>query len=423
MNTRYERISSGVFSRNRKKYLEQMPEGSVSVFAGNDLLPSNADGTYGFIQNSTFFYLTGVDQEDGCLILVKGQGEWLFIRETSELIKVWDGEKLSQEEARAVSGIQNIHWLESFWEVLEKCIEGKQEVYFHRDTTQMNKFRSFRSKEKWLTDRFQDKYPLIEVRNPEKTINRLRLFKTESELTSLRKAIDITHKGLLRAARFIAPGRYEFEVEAEITHEFMMNRSRFHAFQPIVASGANSCVLHYVDNNQRCEDGDLLLIDFGAEYGNYKADMTRVLPVNGKFTDRQAEVYASVLHVMKTLKTLMVNGNTVINLKKEALDLVGKEIVKLGLVSAADLKNNPDIVNQYLPHGVSHSLGIDVHDVGDRSTPFAPGMVLTLEPGIYIREEAIGIRLENDILITESGNVDLMAHVPLEIEEIEKIMI
>lgn len=423
MNTRYERISSGVFSRNRKKYLEQMPEGSVSVFAGNDLLPSNADSTYGFIQNSTFFYLTGVDQEDGCLILVKGEGEWLFIRETSELIKVWDGEKLSQEEARAVSGIQNIHWLESFWEVLEKCIEGKQEVYFHRDTTQMNKFRSFRSKEKWLTDRFQDKYPLIEVRNPEKTINRLRLFKTESELTSLRKAIDITHKGLLRAARFIAPGRYEFEVEAEITHEFMMNRSRFHAFQPIVASGANSCVLHYVDNNQRCEDGDLLLIDFGAEYGNYKADMTRVLPVNGKFTDRQAEVYASVLHVMKTLKTLMVNGNTVINLKKEALDLVGKEIVKLGLVSAADLKNNPDIVNQYLPHGVSHSLGIDVHDVGDRSTPFAPGMVLTLEPGIYIREEAIGIRLENDILITESGNVDLMAHVPLEIEEIEKIMI
>ena len=423
MNTRYERISSDVFSRNRKKYLEQMPEGSVSVFAGNDLLPSNADGTYGFIQNSTFFYLTGIDQEDGCLILVKGEGEWLFIRETSELIKVWDGEKLSQEEARAVSGIQNIHWLESFWEVLEKCIEGKQEVYFHRDTTQMNKFRSFRSKEKWLTDRFQDKYPLIEVRNPEKTINRLRLFKTESELTSLRKAIDITHKGLLRAARFIAPGRYEFEVEAEITHEFMMNRSRFHAFQPIVASGANSCVLHYVDNNQRCEDGDLLLIDFGAEYGNYKADMTRVLPVNGKFTDRQAEVYASVLHVMKTLKTLMVNGNTVINLKKEALDLVGKEIVKLGLVSAADLKNNPDIVNQYLPHGVSHSLGIDVHDVGDRSTPFAPGMVLTLEPGIYIREEAIGIRLENDILITESGNVDLMAHVPLEIEEIEKIMI
>lgn len=423
MNTRYDRISSDVFSLNRKKYLEQMPDGSVSVFAANDLLPGNADGTYGFIQNSTFFYLTGIDQEDALLILVKGGGEWLFIKETSELIRIWDGDKLSKEEARAVSGIENIHWLEDFWEMLDKQVSGKPEVWLHRDTTQLGKFRSFRSKEKWLTDQFQEKYPQAEVRNPEKIINQLRLFKSESELVALKKAIDITRKGLLRAARFIAPGKYEFEVEAEITHEFMMHRSRFHAFQPIVASGANACVLHYVDNNKRCEDGELVLIDFGAEYGNYKADMTRTLPVNGKFTDRQAEVYSSVLQVMKTLKTLMVNGNTVINLKKEALDLTGREIVKLGLVSAGKLKKNPEIVTQYLPHGVSHSLGIDVHDVGDRSTLFAPGMVLTLEPGIYIREEGIGIRLENDILITESGNTDLMAHVPLEIEEIEKMMI
>lgn len=423
MSTRYERIGSDVFALNRKRYLEQMPDGSVSVFAGNDLLPGNADGTFGFIQNSTFFYLTGIDQEGGYLILVKGEGEWLFMKETSELIRIWEGDRLSKEEARAVSGIDNIHWLEDFWKVLDKQVGGKPEVWLHRDTTQLGKFRSFRSKEKWLTDRFQDKYPQTEVRNPEKVINRLRLFKAEGELASLKKAIDITRKGLLRAARFLEPGKYEFEVEAEITHEFMMNRSRFHAFQPIVASGANACVLHYIDNHKRCEDGELVLIDFGAEYGNYKADMTRVLPVNGKFTDRQAEVYSSVLHVMKTLKTLMVNGNTVINLKQEALDLVGKEIVKLGLVSAAALKKTPEVVSQYLPHGVSHSLGIDVHDVGDKTTPFAPGMVLTLEPGIYIREEGIGIRLENDILITESGNTDLMAHVPLEIEEIEKITI
>lgn len=423
MNTRYDRISSDVFVLNRKKYLDQMPDGSVSVFAANDLLPGNADGTYGFIQNSTFFYLTGIDQEDGYLVLVKGGGEWLFIRETSELIRIWDGDKLGKEEARAVSGIENVHWLEDFWEVLDKQVAEKPEAWLHCDTTQLSRFRSFRSKEKWLTDQFRDKYPQTEVRNPEKVINRLRLFKAESELVPLKKAIDITRKGLLRAARFIAPGKYEFEIEAEITHEFIMNRSRFHAFLPIVASGANSCVLHYVDNNKRCEDGELVLIDFGAEYGNYKADMTRTLPVNGKFTDRQAEVYASVLHVMKTLKKLMVNGNTVINLKKEALDLTGKELVKLGLVSASALKNNPEIVTKYLPHGVSHSLGIDVHDVGDRSTLFAPGMVLTLEPGIYIREEGIGIRLENDILITGSGNTDLMAHVPLEIEEIEKMMI
>lgn len=420
MNARYQRISSDLFSLNRKRYLEQMPEGSVSVFSGNDPLPANADGTYGFIQNSTFFYLTGIDQEQGFLILAKGEGEWLFIKETSELIRIWDGDKLSQDEARAVSGIQNIHWLEDFWEMLDKQVKEKAEVYLHRDTTQMDRFRTFRSREKWLAERFQDKYPQIEIRNPEKVVNQLRLFKAESELNCLKQAIEITRKGLLRAARFLEPGKYEFEVEAEIAHEFTMNRSRFHAFMPIVASGANTCVLHYVDNNKRCEEGELLLIDFGAEYGNYKADMTRVLPVSGKFTDRQAEVYSSVLHIMKKLKGLMVNGNTVINLKKEALSLVGKEIVKLGLVSAAELKKTPEIVNKYLPHGVSHSLGIDVHDVGDRSTPFAPGMVLTLEPGIYIREENIGIRLENDILIMESGNTDLMAHVPLEIEEIER---
>ncbi len=419
---RYKKMNSGVFARNRACYLEQMPEGSVSVFAGNDALPSNADGTFGFIQNSTFFYLTGIDQEDSYLILVKGGGEWLFTKETSEKIRVWDGDKLTQEEAREVSGVQDVQWLEAFWKVLDEQVKEKPEVWFHRDTTQLDRFRSFRSKEKWVVDRFSEKYPLVDVRNPEKIIAQLRLFKTESELDYLRKAIDITHKGLTRAARFLEPGRYEYEVEAEITHEFMMNRSRFHAFMPIVASGANSCILHYVDNHGQCQDGDLLLIDFGAEYGNYKADMTRVLPVNGKFTDRQAEVYSSVLHVMKTLKGLMVTGNTVGDLKKEALDLVGKEIVKLGLVSAGDLKSDPKIVQQYLPHGVSHSLGIDVHDVGDKKTPFAPGMVLTLEPGIYIREEAIGIRLENDILITESGNIDLMAHVPLEIEEIEGMM-
>lgn len=415
-------MSSEVFALNRKKYLDQMPDGSVSVFAGNDPLPANADGTYGFIQNSTFFYLSGIDQEDGYLVLVKGGGEWLFIPETSELIRIWDGDKLDKEEARAVSGIENVHWLEDFWEILDKQVTGKPEAWLHCDTTQLSKFRSFRSKEKWLTDQFRDKYPQTEVRNPEKIINQLRLFKAESELTALKKAIDITHKGLLRAARFTEPGKYEFEIAAEITHEFMINRSRFHSFMPIVASGANSCVLHYVDNNRRCEDGELVLIDFGAEYGNYKADMTRTLPVNGKFSGRQAEVYASVLHVMKSLKKLMVNGNTVINLKQEALDLTGKELVKLGLVSASELKNSPEVITKYLPHGVSHSLGIDVHDVGDRSTLFAPGMVLTLEPGIYIREEGIGIRLENDILITESGNTDLMAQVPLEMEEIEKMM-
>ena len=419
---RYERMSSEVFARNRAAYLAQMPEGSVSVFTGNDPLPTNADGTFGFIQNSTFFYLTGIDQEDGRLILVKGKGEWLFTRETSETLRVWDGERLTKEEARAISGVADVRWLDEFWGVLEKEVTGKTEVWWHLDTTQLDRFRSFRSKEKWLADRFRDKYPLVEMRNAAGIVNQLRLFKSESELEAIGKAIDITHRGFLRAARFLEPGRYEYEVEAEISHEFAMNRSRGHAFLPIVASGPESCVLHYVDNNRQCRDGELLLLDFGAEYGNYKADMTRVLPVNGKFTDRQAEVYSSVLHVMKSLKAQMVTGNTVGNLKQEALHLVGEEIVKLGLATAADVKAAPEMINTYLPHGVSHSLGLDVHDVGDKTTPFAPGMILTLEPGIYIREEAIGIRLENDILITPSGNTDLMAHVPLEMKDVEKAM-
>lgn len=420
---RYERFSSSLFINNRKRYQESMPEGAVSVFASNDLLPSNADGTFGFIQNSTFFYLTGVDQEDAYLILIKGEGEWLFVQETSELIKIWDGEKLSKEQATEVSGVANVLWTSEFWTTLKEKLSDKRNVYLHRDTTQQNKFRTFGSKSKWLFDRVLADFPLLEILNPESIINKLRLVKQVEELEAMKKAIEITHKGLVRAAKFLKPGKFEFEVEAELTHEFIMSRSRFHAFTPIVASGANACVLHYVENNKRCEDGELLLIDFGAEYGNYKADMTRVLPVNGKFSDRQKEVYSSVLHVLKETKKLMVTGNTVIKLKQQTLDLVAKEIVKLGLVTESDLKNKPDLVNTYLPHGVSHSLGIDVHDVGERSTLLGPGMVLTCEPGIYIREEGIGIRLENDILITETGNIDLMAHVPIEIEEIEKLMI
>lgn len=420
---RYDRFNSKLFVQNRNKYTEELETGAVSIFASNDILPANADGSFGFIQNSTFFYLTGIDQEDCFLILVKGGQDILFIKETSELIKVWDGEKLSKSEATSISGIGQVFWLEEFWNKLKEIIAGKSEVFIYRDTTQLGKFRTFQSKGQWFYHKFQHEYPQIEIRNPEKRINQLRLFKETDELKAMKVAIETTRKALLRIAKFIKPGIHEFEVEAEITHEFLMNRSRFSAFSSIIASGANSCVLHYIDNNRKIENGDLVLIDFGAEYGNYKADMTRVLPANGKFTDRQAEVYSSVLHVMKEVKKLMVNGNTVVNLKKETADLVAKEIVKLGLVTQADLTRKPEIVNTYFPHGVSHSLGIDVHDVGERNTKLAAGMVLTVEPGIYIQAEGLGVRLENDILITDSGNTDLMAHVPLEINEIEKLML
>lgn len=418
---RYEKLSSKFFVNNRSKYLDQLPEGSVSIFGSNGFLPSNADGTFGFIQNSTFYYLTGIDQEDCFLVLEKGGAEWLFTKETSDHIKVWEGDKLGKKEAFTVSGIKEVFWLEEFWPKLGELLSNKEKVFFHEDTT-VGKGGYFRSYESWTKAAFVDKFPDIGIENPENIVSALRLFKEDEEILAMRKAIDTTHKGLLRAARFLKPDCYEYEVEAEITHEFMMGRSRFHAFPPIVASGANACVLHYVDNNAQCKDGDLLLIDFGAEYANFKADMTRVLPVNGKFTERQSEVYTAVLDVLKEVKGLMQFGNDVLKLRTQTQKLVGEQLVKLKLVTRRELKSSPDIVLKYFPHGVSHSLGIDVHDVGDRGTPLAPGMVLTCEPGIYIPEEKLGIRLENDILVTENGIVDLMEGVPLEIDEIEAIM-
>ncbi len=415
---RYERLDAEHYVLRRKKFLEQLPDGALVIVTGNDLLPSNADGTYGFIQNNAFFYLTGIDQEEGYLILEKGGEEILFLTETSEQIKIWEGEKLSRTEATQVSGIRRVEWLEAFWEVLDQKI--KSEVYFYTDLTQEDRFPSFRSRAAWTRELLLEKYPNLILQNPSKILDAQRMIKSATEIEYIQKAIDTTYAGLKRAAKFLKPGRYEFEVEAEISHEFLMRRSRHHAFLPIVATGANACVLHYVDNNAQCKDGDLLLIDFGAEYGNYKADMTRVLPVNGKFRERQAEVYSSVLRIFKALREQMVIGNTVVQMKAEAMRLLREELVHLGLIKPGA---HPNAAQKYLPHGVSHSLGLDVHDVGEKKTPFAPGMVLTLEPGIYIQEEGIGIRLENDILITESGNVDLMAHVPIEIEDIENLMI
>lgn len=417
---RYKSLGQELFIKNRKKYQNQVPSDSVSVFASNDFLPGNADGAFGFVQNSTFYYLTGIDQEDCYLILAEDGKELLFIKETSDLIRVWDGEKLSKEEAGKISGIKEIYWLSEFEAKLEEVLKDRTEVFLYRDTIQQSKFMSFRSKSYKLFQEIHEKYPLVEIRNSEKVIWELRLVKEGKEVEAIKRAIETTRKGFLRAAKFIQPGKYEYEVEAEISHEFTMNQSRRHAFMPIIASGKNSCVLHYIDNNKRIQENEVVLIDFGAEYANYYADITRVLPSSGKFTDRQAEVYTSVLDVLKATQELMVIGNTVNNLRKETTHLISKELIKLKLITEAELAQDEKVVLKYFPHGVSHSLGLDVHDVGDRETKFVPGMVLTCEPGIYIPEENIGIRLENDILITESGNINLSEDIPIEISDIEK---
>jgi Xaa-Pro aminopeptidase len=415
---RYIRLGAEYYAARRKRVLDSMPEGALLLLTGNDLLPSNADGTFGFIQSTSFFYLTGIDQEEGFLLLQKGGEEILFLTETSAHIRIWEGDKLSKEQGVEVSGIKRVEWLEAFWDVLAEKL-GK-ELYVYRDEIQMERFPSFRSRAEWVLSTLKEKHPDVVVLNPAPFIHALRMVKDSGEIEAIKTAIESTHEGLKRAASFLKPGVFEFEVEAEITHEFLRRRSRFHAFPPIVASGANACVLHYVGNHAQCKDGDLLLLDFGAEYGNYRADMTRVLPVNGKFSARQAEVYSAVLRMFKRLREQMVVGNTVIQLKAEAMRLLREELVVLGLTKPGA---GPAAAQAYLPHGVSHSLGLDVHDVGEKGTLFAPGMVFTLEPGIYIREEGIGIRLENDILITESGPVDLMAHVPIEMEDIENLMI
>ena len=420
---RYENIPNSFFAKNRQKFISKMLPNSVAIFSSNDPLPTNADGTFGFVQNSTFFYLTGIDQEDCYLIIdSKKHIEILFVRETNEKIRVWEGEMFSKPEASEISGIETVDWSSAFWNKADVYLNNYKNIYTHIDLVQ-GKSTAFRSREKYLTTLLKRKFQNRNFINSSEIIDNLRIIKEPEEIIQIKKAIEITKAGFERAAKFLNPGIFEFELEAEISHEFSRKRSRMHAFQPIMASGKNACVLHYITNNDLCKSRDLVLMDFGAEYGNYKADMTRVLPVSGKFSDRQAAVYQSVLDVMKTIKSQMEVGNTIENLKKETQHLIGNELIKLGIISASELKNESKTILKYFPHGVSHHLGLDVHDVGDRKRPLEDGMLLTLEPGIYINEENLGIRLENDILITENGNIDLMEGIPLEINEIEKLMI
>jgi Xaa-Pro aminopeptidase len=421
---RYEKIANSFYIENRKKFAEKILPNSVAIFSTNDPLPTNADGTFGFVQNSTFFYLTGIDQEDGYLIIDKRKTphqEILFVRETNEKIRVWEGEMLSKEQAREISGIENVEWSSEFWKKIEPNLNNCLNIYTHIDLSQ-GKGTAFRSREKYLTTLLKRKFQNKNYINSSEIVDNLRIIKHPLEIIQIKKAIEITKIGFERAAKFLKAGIYEFELKAEISHEFYKRRSRNHAFQPIMASGKNACVLHYISNNEICNSGETILMDFGAEYGNYKADMTRVLPINGKFTERQTEVYQSVLDVMHAIKKQMVIGNTIDDLKKETQNLIVKELIKLGLCSASELKNEPKTILKYFPHGVSHHLGLDVHDVGNRKRPLEAGMLLTLEPGIYIQEENLGIRLENDILITENGNEDLMKDIPLEMIEIENLM-
>ncbi|TDB64629.1 aminopeptidase P family protein [Arundinibacter roseus] len=426
---RYLPLDSKLFIENRRRLATLMQPGSLAIVHANDLMPTNADGTMGFRQNSDLFYLSGVDQEETVLLIFPDHPdpkfrEILFVRETNEHIAVWEGEKLTKEQARQLTGIQTIYWTHQWETIMRGVIFEAKLVYLNTNEHTRNE-SPVQTREFRYIQEFRQKYPLHSLARLAPLMHSVRAIKQPQEIELLQTACDITKLGFERLLSFTKPGVMEYELEAELIHEFIRNRSRGFAYTPIIASGANACVLHYIQNNQPCRDGDVLLLDVAAEYANYGADLTRSIPVNGRFTARQRDVYDAVLRVFKFAKSLLVPGNIWDEYHAEIGTFMESELVDLGLLSRQDIANqDPEwpAYKKYFPHGTSHFLGLDVHDVGNKYRRFEPGMVFTCEPGIYIREEGLGIRLENDILITAEGNRDLMAHIPIEAEEIEELM-
>ncbi len=426
---RYLPINNKLFIRNRKRFSELLPKNSAAVFYSNDQQPRNGDQYFPFRQQSDFFYLTGIDQEKSILLIApdcknKTMKETLFLLKTNEQMAIWEGHKFNKEEAKEISGIENIYWIDDFDLALQEVLAATNNIYLNRNEypkfTPDVKDRNYR-----LGEELRMEFPLHNYHRSAPLLTQLRLIKSDEEISQLRKACAITDKAFRRVLKTTKPGKFEFEIQAGIEHEFTINRANGHGYAPIIASGKNACVLHYIENDKECKDGDLLLFDFGAEYANYSADMSRTIPVNGSFSSRQKECYNAVLHVFKQAKELYVPGNTINKINEEVNKMMEKEMIKLGLFTEEDIlkqdKENP-LFKKYFMHGTAHFLGLDVHDVGDKDEEFRAGMVLTCEPGIYIPEENVGIRIENDILITNTSPIDLMENIPIEVEEIKGLM-
>ncbi len=426
---KYDLIDSALFITNRQRLYKLLKDKSMVVLNSNDIMPTNADGTMNFMQNSDLFYLSGIDQEETILVLFPNHPdpkfrEVLFVRETNDHIAVWEGAKLTKEQARAVSGIARIYWTHQFESIFKLMVFEAEYVYLNQNEHTRND-SSTQTRETRFVSQFKERYPLHHLERLAPLMHRLRAFKQQQEIDLLQRAIDITKDGFERVLKFVKPGVWEYEIEAEFIHEFIRQRSKGFAYTPIIASGKNACVLHYIENINQCKDGDVILLDVAAEYANYKADLTRSIPVNGRFTKRQREVYDAVLRVLKTSREMLKTGNLWDEYHKEVGAIMESELLGLGLITKDDIaKQDPEwpAYKKYFMHGNSHFLGLDVHDVGNKYHKMAAGMVFTCEPGIYIPDEGLGIRLENNILITDNGNIDLMAHIPIEPEEIEDIM-
>lgn len=426
---RYEPIPAELFIRNREKLRGLLRPGSIVIVHSNDVLPTNADGTMGFRQNSDLYYLTGVDQEETVLVLMPDaieprEREILFVRETSEHIAVWEGEKLTKERAREVSGIARVEWSHTFESFLHRLLPQVERVYLatneHLRASTVVETRNAR----FIKD-CQARYPLHRYERLAPLMHRLRMIKDAEEIRLIRKACGITEAGFRRVLGFIKPGVGEWEIEAELLHEFVRRGSRGFAYAPIIGSGANACVLHYVENHKVCQDGEMVLLDVAAECRGWNSDLTRTVPVNGRFTRRQRQVYDAVLRVFRGCDKLLRPGNSPLEYQKQVVEMMEGELVNLGLFSAREAKeqgSDKPLVKKYFMHGTSHHLGLDVHDVCPPHEPFAEGMVFTIEPGIYLREEKLGVRLENDVLIGRDANHDLMAGIPITADEIEDLM-
>ena len=427
---KYQAIPNTLFIKNRQKFTAQMIPGSLAVFNSNDIYPVSADSTLPFAQHSDILYLSGADQEESILLLFPdalnpAHREILFVRETNEHIAVWEGAKYTKEKATAISGIQTIMWLSDFDKVFFDLMTEAHTIYFNTNEHYRQAVETQTREDRFIA-KCKAQFPAHQWQKSQPILQEIRGVKEAEEIAQMQTACNITGKGIRRLLGFIKPGVWEYEIEAELLHEFVRNRSKGFAYTPIIASGANANVLHYIENNQQCQAGDLILMDVAAEYANYRSDLTRTFPVSGRFTERQAAVYNAVLRVKNAATKMLVPGTLWAEYHREVGEIMTAELLALGLLDPADVKNqdpNKPAYKKYFMHGTSHHIGLDTNDYGALKTTMKAGMVFTVEPGIYIPEEGIGIRLEDNVVIQEKGDpINLMAHIPITIAEIEALM-
>ena len=427
---RYESIPNSLFIKNRRNFIAKMKPNTIAILTSNDVKHNNADDVMGFVQNNDLFYVSGVDQEETILVLYpdaqkEENREIVFIKETNAHIKIWDGEKLTKEHATVVSGIERVEWAQDFEMTLQYMAFEADGFYLGHNEHLKRVTKDQETRQDRMIKWCKEKYPLHEYYRAAKITRDLRPVKSKEEIKLLQKAADISVNSFIRVLKACKPGKKEYELEAELTYNLIKSGASHHAFQPIVASGKNACALHYNTNDAICNDGEMILLDFGVCYANYNSDTTRCFPVNGQFSKRQKEVYSSVLRCLKEGSSLLKPGILPLDYEAKMASLVEKELVQLGLLTADEVENQDlekPLYKKYFMHGTAHYMGLDVHDVGLYSRTIQVGMVFTCEPGIYIPEEGIGCRLENDYLITEEGNINLTAAMPIEIEEIETLM-